>query len=234
MTDTEQPEDVAPDVEAQGMKEVMSVGLAAAALAGAAAPAKALAADEYERTQIAAVEAKELDPSTEYSLREYEAAGYRVSLDELAANGWKASLDELEAAGYKVSPEEVEHYSFKQEVETREGTIWTLSLKWRADEELDAALDGIDQVTQYSLTDFAFLGYTIDMSGLEEAGILIDARELDELGFKMSWHDSVGFKQMPDSPEIDLKLGVDPDLDDAVARWNFENAWPSKYSGPAL
>jgi hypothetical protein len=228
MSDTERPNEVDSDVEAHGLKEVMGVGLAAAALAGAAAPAKAVAAEGYAGAEVVALDIRALDPSAEYGLRELEAAGYEVSFAELEKSGWKVRLDELEAIGFKCSLDELDKAGMKQAVETPEGIVWTLALKWGADAELDTALDSVDQATQYRLSEFAQLGYDINTRELEAAGFIIDWRELDELGAKMSWHDSVGFKRAPDASEIGIKLGVDEELDGMIL------AWPSKSTGTSL
>jgi len=202
-------EDPEPDVEAHGLREVMSIGLAATALAGASAgaPAAAKAADTSQRTTIGAIattDLKELDPYKEYTLGTFEAAGYTVDLDELARAGYKASGLEIDSAGYAVSLDELERLGQK------DGSL--ITLKWGVDEEFDAVLDKLDQANQYSLGEFVELGYDVSTDQLESSGIIINYRELDELGFKMSWHDSAGLKESSYSA-IELKRGVDADLD---------------------
>jgi hypothetical protein len=205
------------EFEAHGVKEVMSVGLAAAAIAGASGPVAKAAADPIGGTTAAAMsETKELDTSAAYGLGELEAAGYKVSLDEVAKAGFKLSIDELDAVGYKVSLDELDRSGMKMDEST-------IMLKWRVDETLDAALDKVDQATEYSLKEFAAAGFRISVDELEAVGIKMTPDELDAVGYKLSWHDSVGFKY--DTPSvIGLKRGVDMELDRLLQEW------PSKLS----
>jgi hypothetical protein len=211
------PEDEETEFEAHGVKEVMSVGLAAAAIAGAAGPvAKAATGPGTDAPAAAMSETKALDTSAEYGLGELEAVGYKVSLDEIAKAGFKLSLDELDAVGYKVSLDELDKAGMKMDEST-------IMLKWRVDEELDAALVRVDQATEYSLKELAAAGFRVSVDELEAAGYKMTRDELDAVGYKMSWHESVGFKY--DDPSIvSLKRGVDVELDTLLQEW------PSKVS----
>src|SRR5262245_40548523 len=127
-----------PDVEAQGLREVMTVGLAAAAFVGVPPAAKAAGTATGPEGQTVLVETAakaDLDLDGFLSFGELEKAAYKVSVELLQDAGYSVTLESLEKAGYKASGRLLPQFV--------EGD--TVMLKRGVDVDLDVMLDyGID------------------------------------------------------------------------------------------
>jgi hypothetical protein len=226
-----EPTEDAPDVEGHGTKEVVGIGLAAAALIGGGAAAYKLTEDDAnERSQAALVEREETSEPVELKAADRDGDGYLTSA-ELAHEGFKWSTEELREhpevlavglalAGYKHSPDLVGDEGFMIKGES-------IMLKYGLSPELDKLLDsGAPQEwsSKWREVDRDGDGYA-NHEELEPAGWKLNTAQLEKAGYKFGPEDlaKAGYK-LPsyalgeggfavEGSEVMLKHGADTGLD---------------------
>jgi hypothetical protein len=219
-----------PDVEAQGLREVMSVGLAAAAFVGVPSTAKAIdSLATGDQTVLVESSKIDLDRDGYVGLDELERAGWKMNLDLLRADGYDVTFDALEAAGYEIPGAQFEKFTEGDTVMLKRGIDKTLDVlldygvaDWPNKlSEIDADGDGYLNFGELEKAGYkvslAYLqadGYDVTLDSLEAAGMKIAGRQLTRF---LEDHETVALKRNVDT-------GLDVLLDYGVA------AWPKKLS----
>jgi len=230
----------AEDVEAHGAKELLSVGLAAAALLGAGQAARATAATAATGTQSEYVlsetdfKAADRDLDGLLSYEELEAVGFKYDVEELNAGGDEVTVEWL-AQNYRLSLASIGGDGFVAKVDA-------IGLRRGVDPYLDAILDGktVDWPSKYSALDLdgdsyatyeelSLAGHKWNADDLVAAGYDVSAESLDAAGYKVALDllGDGGFAVELDA--VMLKPGIDPKLDTILKGEKVD--WPSKYSG---
>lgn len=230
--DTTERTEETPDVEGHGAKQVVGVGLAAAALIGSGAAAVKLTDDDSSKRTPAAltsegVESKAGDPKA----ADRDGDGY-VTYSDLAHEGYKWEVDDLLRRGTEVSALGLSAAGYKMSLESLRGEGFTIKgesifLKGGVDENLDKLLRGSaaewtqkvrsldrDEDGYASSKDLDAAGFKYNVEAVNEEGIKIAPDDLAEAGYKLPLEtlDSGGFAIKGES--IFVKQNVDPALDE--------------------
>jgi EF hand len=219
-----------PDVEAQGLREVMSVGLAAAAFVGVPSAAKA-ADSPGTGDQTVLIESSKLDLDRDgyVGLDELERAGYKAHLDLLRADGYDVTFDGLEAAGYEIPGARLEAFLDGGEVMLKRGidsgldvlvdygvAAWPNKLS-----EIDTDGDGY-----LSFGELERAGYKVSLELLHADGYDVTLDSLEAAGMKIPGGELTRF--LADHETVALKRNVDTGLDVLLEYGVAE--WPNKLS----
>jgi hypothetical protein len=237
MTENEQdngvealPTEDDPDVEAQGLREVMSVGLAAAAFVGIPSTAKAIDSPATGDRPVLVESSKiDLDQDGYVGLDELERAGWKMDLDLLRADGYDVTFDGLEAAGYEIPGARLEAFTEGDTVMLKRGIDQSLDLlldygvaEWPNKlSEIDADGDGY-----LSFGELEKSGYKVNLDYLHADGYDVTLESLDAAGMKM--HAGQLSRFLEDRETVALKRNVDTGLD--VLLDYGVAAWPKKLS----
>lgn len=222
-------EELDPDVEAQGMREVMTAGLAAAAFVGGSTQAKAADAPVRTAEQTVLVEKASLDRDLDgyLTFSELEQAGYKANVELLNADGYDVTVADLDAAGYKVSSRLLDAFTDADTVMLKVGIDQGLDLMLEAGvADWPNKLSAIDADDDGLLT-FAELeeaGYKATVEPLLSEGYDVTLERLEAAGIKIQPSSLYAF--LADAQTVALKRGIDHGLD-TVLDYGVD-AWPSK------
>ena len=223
------PADSTPDVEGHGAKEVVGIGLAAAALIGGGAAAVKYAGDDERDRRPAELVVREGAP-LDVKAADRDEDGY-LTYQELSEASGKWSVEALNAEGVEVTPEALASAGYKVELNkfgdegfAVEGD--TIFLKLKVDEELDSIAQGpalewvkkhqeidTDRDGYADVDDLTKAGYEVKVDMLKEEGYEVTTQELVSAGIKfpLATLGEDGFITQPDA--VMLKEGVYDKLD---------------------